>query len=136
MDLSTTNVNFKGKKEIIYGLKKAAQEAKNIEINRSYAYGPHPIIREANIYEANGALKAYADMVTKDNKFNTVIKGISEDKVLTKELGETLQPKDVPFGKINPFGEFVKAISNSFKKNNEGRLTDNVKMFFKVLKCK
>ena len=134
MNMTSTNVNFTGKKEIVYGLRKAAQEAKTIELNRSYAFGPRPMRREAEIYEAKGALNAYTDMVTKDSKFNTAIKEIAADKALTKELGETLQAKDVPYGKINPLGEFVKSFSESLKKNKVAALADDVKTFFQNIK--
>lgn len=134
MNIASTSVNFTGKKEIVYGLRKAAQEAKTIEINRSYAFGPRPIRRDYEINEAKGALNAYADMVTKDGEFNTAIKEIAEDKKFTKELGETLKPKDVQYGKINPLGEFVQSLSESFKKNVSKTLNDDVKAFFKSIK--
>lgn len=135
MNISKTNsVNFTGKQEIIYGLKKAAKEAKNIELNRSYAFGPRPIRREAEIYEAKGALNAYADMVTKDKEFGNVIKELAEDKEFTQELGNTLQEKDMQFGKINPLAEFVKTFTTAIKDNSTNSLTEDVKAFFKNIK--
>lgn len=46
MNLNINNVNFQGRNEVLYGLKKAAQEAQNIGRNSIQAAGPRPLIKD------------------------------------------------------------------------------------------
>ncbi len=116
MNISTTNVNFNGKKEVIYGLKKAAQEAKNIETARSLGFGPRPIRRESDIYTAEGKMNAYLDMAVNDSDFSKTIEElITKKDPINKSFKETLQKKPVQFGEVNPMAIFTYGIRDAAK---------------------
>lgn len=107
MNLSTNNLNFKGKKEIFYGLKMAAQEAKNINVAISYSAGPRPISQRDAFEYSKGAMYAYINMVMNDSFINQGIKQASEDKELIKFLKETLSIQKANNITINPLETFT-----------------------------
>ena len=62
MNLTTNSINFNGKKEVLYGLKKAAQEARNIETNRALSQGPRGINKTEEIEKTdtlNAIIKSF-----------------------------------------------------------------------------
>lgn len=119
MNLSTNNINFEGKKEIIYGLKKAAQESKKIAVNESYNYGPRPINKSNDIALSKGALSAYFDMIMNDRFINQGIKEAAEDKELMSFLKETLCEQTANNIKINPLTIFANNLKQCSKNQTE-----------------
>ena len=119
MNLTTNNVNFNGKQEIFYGLKMAAKEAKNINVNMSYSCGPHPVSRFSDIVYSSGAMDAYMDMVMNDKFINQGIKYASEDKNLVKTLKETLVEQKVNGVTINPLETFAKNLTEASQNQTE-----------------
>lgn len=116
MNLTINNVNFNGKNEVIYGLKKAAEEARNIKKECAYLYGPRPINKTENIHKAQGALDAYTNMVVHDKSFIESINEISKDKRIINSLKETLTTIRTTYGDLFPNERFIEAIQKSVKK--------------------
>ena len=119
MNISATNVNFNGRKEVVYGLRKAAQEAYNIEINRSHAFGPHPMHLEHLINKSEGKMNAYLDMAANDESFAKTIGDLASEKLTAGFFKDVLQPTSVPFGKINPLKVFSEGIQEAVSKKTE-----------------
>lgn len=116
MNLNINNVNFQGRNEVLYGLKKAAQEAQNIG---------------RNSIQAKGALNAYCDMAVKDDWFVETINSISPN--VTKEIKETLSPIKNDYASAYPHETFISAIKNAVEsaKNNADT---SLKNFFEKIK--
>ena len=110
------NLNFNGKNEVIYGLKKAAEEARNIKKECAYMYGPRPLRRDEAIYKAQGAINAYADMVVHDEAFAETIKEISNDKYVLNSLKTTLKTIFTPYGNLFPNERFITSLQDAVKK--------------------
>ena len=119
MNLNINNVNFQGRNEVLYGLKKAAQEAQNIGRNSIQAAGPRPLIKDKEIYQAKGALNAYCDMAVKDDWFVETINSIS--------------PNVTNYASAYPHETFISAIKNAVEsaKNNADT---SLKNFFEKIK--
>ena len=133
MNISTTNVNFNGKSEVLYGLRKAAQEAHNIEINRSYAFGPRPINMEYLINTSTGKMSAYLDMVANDTTLSESINNLASNKPVMDYFKQILQPKKVPFGKINPLQVFAAGFRDAVKKSTD-ECKNGVEKFITAIK--
>ena len=131
MNLNINNVNFQGRNEVLYGLKKAAQEAQNIGRSSIQASGPRPLIKDKEIYQAKGALDAYCDMAVKDDWFVETINSISPN--VTKEIKETLSPIKNDYASAYPHETFISAIKNAVEsaKNNADT---SLKNFFEKIK--
>ena len=115
MNLVISNTNFRGINEIKYGLSKAAEEARNIEYQKLYAYGPRPINKDRDIERAKGALYAYADMFMKDETFSSSILKIVQDKLFVHEIKSILEPIQSAYGNRYPHENFSNAIIDQNK---------------------
>lgn len=113
MNLSVNNVNFTGKKEMMYGLKRAAIEARSAEINRSYSFGPHSLPKTSDVYANMSAARAYSDMVIRDDEFVKTAKEFTKDKNYMYSMKEILKPIKLTFCEINPFEKFQKQFLNA-----------------------
>ncbi len=111
MNLNTNNVNFQGRTEVLYGLKKAAQEAQTIGRNAAQSMGPRPIIKNNEICKANGALDAYCDMAVKDESFIQTINSITPRFI--NELKEILSPIKTEYCRTYPQDTFIKSFKNA-----------------------
>ena len=74
---------------------KAAQEAHNIEINRSHAFGPRPINMEYLINTSTGKMSAYLDMVANDTTLSESINNLASNKPV---MDYFKQKKELHFG--------------------------------------
>lgn len=134
MNLTTNNINFNGKQEIFYGLKMAAQEAKNINVAMSYSAGPRGVNRSNDMAHANGAMKAYIDMVMNDKYINQGIRYASEDKDLVKFLKDTLSTQQANNITINPLETFAHNLTKASQNQTDyfkkmlAKLIDTIKM--------
>ena len=129
MDISINNVNFCGTREVAYSLKKAAHEARNAEICRTIAQGPHPIpnkLFESGTREA--LLNAYANVATFDEAFYETIRDSKDG--FYKELKEVLRPEERPFSKIDPLSLFRKSVTNNLYKHKKTVDKDLLETFF------
>lgn len=89
--MQTNNVSFTGKKEILYGLKKASKEAKAAEINRLLSVGPNAQeSKSLNSKNNIAAMNAYVDMVVNDSSFKETIENIAPGKE-TREMRQNLK---------------------------------------------
>lgn len=105
MNLSINNTAFNGKKEVIYGLKNAAREARSAELFRSSSFGPRPINKESLVKERKEVLQAYMDMAVYDDAFEKTLEELPylEDG---KAIKATIKPEKVQWGEINPLHLF------------------------------
>lgn len=122
MNISTNNVNFNGKKEVLYGLTKAAQEAQKMNINKIQSMGPRPVFKDIEVNQSQGALNAYCDMITKDTAFTATLKDLSTEAI--SRLKEILSPIRNEFAKLYPQSDFKKALNKAVKKAKIDDVTD------------
>lgn len=114
MDISINNVNFAGEKEVLYGLKMAAKEARKAEGYRSLMQGPRPLNRVTEEKVSMELLNAYMDMAVFDDSFEKVIKVYEDDGI--KEL---LQPEKRQFAKFNPLMIFKESMLKNMQKHKK-----------------
>ncbi len=131
MNLNVNNVNFQGKTEVLYGLKRAAQEAQNIGRNSIQAAGPRPLIKDKEIYQAKGALNAYCDMAAKDDRFVETINSASHNTI--NEIKETLSPIKNDYASAYPHETFISAVKNAVE-NAKINADTSLKNFFEKIK--
>lgn len=127
MNISTNNVNFMGTKEVVYALRRAAQESCNYEIARAMSEGPRTTAYQSSARTVCDAKVAtYMDMAVYDDSFVKTIKELdSENKGALKSL---LEPKQWQYNGINPMEVFSKYMFSTLKKQNknvEPEILDN-----------
>lgn len=132
MDLKVNAINFQGKKEVIYGLKKAAQKAKDFEYYKQPAIAMR--IRTDNLQTAqNASMQAYLDMVLRDEAFEQTIKEMKISDL--RYLQCILMPEQTQHSIVRPMDKLKEAIH--FTLNNIGRnkvsLEDAVADLYKKL---
>lgn len=120
MDLKVSSVNFNGKREILYGLNKASRMAQTIEFGRvAYKGG-----RVNDYLVFNASMRAYLDMVTKDDLFFNSTRTLSQKDL--QPIKDNLQEFKTQHGTIRPFGVFKDALEDVIKKerkNSEKKVT-------------
>ena len=87
------NVSFHGKREIMYGLKKASKAAKDAQVDRLMSCGPYRVNRTEEVKKNIAVMNAYLDMAINDSEFKNVIETISKDTD-TKKIAENLKYLD------------------------------------------
>ena len=125
-----SNLNFCGKKEVMYALKRSAQEVYNAEVCNAATKGPRPATYK--IYEtksSEGLANAYMDMAIYDDEFVNTIKDFSADK--TKELKQILKPIKLQFTEINPLSKFIGLMSDIIQTHDKDIPEDTVNCFIK-----
>ena len=111
MDLRINGIGFKGKKEILYGLKKAAQNAREYETNQTAYLASRIQMRkyEEQAYK-KGMMNAYLDMATNDLDYIKVVKNPPvKDLKLIKKI---LAPFQTEHGTVEPMKIFTSAIND------------------------
>ena len=117
MDLKVSPVSFQGKKEILYGLKNAADSVHSYSLykqSRLMQMGENKFLPK---YEAYA--RAYLDMVTMDETFLDSVKKFSGKDL--KSIKTLLKPFEVDYGKVNPmiyFKEFIETVISRNGKNS------------------
>lgn len=111
MDIKVSSVNFSGKREILYGLKKASQLAQSMEFGRTTAYRGGAI-NEHLVF--NAAMNAYLDMATKDDVFFNVVRNLTKKDL--DPIKDNLKEFTTQHGTLKPFGVFKDALENVVKK--------------------
>ena len=129
MNITTNNVNFNGRKEVLYGLKKAAQEARNIETNRVLSQGPRGVNKVEEITQNKAAMNAYLDMVVNDDAFIKTADDIANYKQEVYSIRKILRESSVQSKAIKPFEAFSKAFSNIIEKQRIAVKKEFVKDF-------
>ena len=87
------NVSFHGKREIMYGLKKASKAAKDAQVDSLMSCGPYRVNRTEEVKKNIAVMNAYLDMAINDSEFKDVIETISKDTD-TKKIAENLKYLD------------------------------------------
>lgn len=106
MDLKVNCVDFQGKQEILYGLKKAADNVHSYSVYmqpRLMRFGENPAIKKYETF-AN----AYLDMVTMDSEFANAVKNFSKKDL--KSVREYLKPLENNVRPIEYFQEFIQDV--------------------------
>ena len=118
MDLKVNSLNFQGKKEILYGLNKAADAIHSYSVYtqpRLIQHGENKIIDK---YEASA--KAYLDMITKDKSFAENVAEFNNKNL--KEIRNHLKAYDIGIHKENPmkyFREFIESVMQNNHTNTQ-----------------
>ena len=134
MNLSINNINFQGRKESVYAVKKAAEEAKKISLYHKCCSGPRPMNKDREINLSKGAIDAYLDMFVKDDTFESSLKEIVNDKEIITELKSTLAALEVHSSlKLLPYNHFAQPLKQIVEKSKEGMKND-VDTFLKMIK--
>ena len=112
MDLRINGIGFQGKKEILYGLKKAAQNAREYETNQTAYLASRIQMRkyEEQAYK-KGTINAYLDMVVRDVNFAYVIENIHGKDL--KPIKRMLAPFQTEHGTVEPMKTFSPAYENA-----------------------
>ena len=111
MNMCVNNVSFAGKSEVVYGLKKAASEARNIETNRVLSQGPRPMNKSSEIERSKSVMNAYLDMVVNDDAFVKTASDIANYKQEANAIRNTLKETKVQSSIIKPMEPFAKAFT-------------------------
>lgn len=125
MDISINNVNFTGKKEVLYGMKMAAKEARNAEGYRALMQCPRPLNRTVEEKTSKKLMNAYIDMAVIDDSFESVIKEY-EDEGLKK----ILQPEKWQYIEANPLKLFKEAMLKAMQKHEKSINIETMNEFF------
>ena len=111
MDLRINGIGFQGKKEILYGLTKAAQNAREYETNQTAYLASRIQMRKAEeqAYK-KGMMNAYFDMATNDLDYIKVVKNPpAKDLKLIKKI---LAPFQTEHGTVEPMKIFTSTIND------------------------
>ena len=113
------SINFLGKKEVLYGLKKATKAASNVEKFRSYSCGPRPVNMSSEVAKSKGELSAYLDMTINDEAFSETLSEITKSKShkIYEELHNNLKPIKVANTEFSPFTTFQDAFNKACNAN-------------------
>ena len=134
MNISVNNVNFNGRHEVLYGLKKAAQEARNIETNKVLSRGPRPMDRSLEIQKGQSSMNAYLDMVVNDDAFVKTASDIANFKQEANTVRNILKESTVQSQAIKPLETFSKAFSDIVEKQKIAVKKEFVEKFLHSLK--
>lgn len=120
MNLSINNINFQGKNEVYYGLKKAAMNSRDSEFCKAVSMGPRPIDKSFEREKFNAVMKAYLDMAVYDEFFPKTILDLTCDTESKKflDLKNYLKPEQMQYTKTNPIGEFKRWLKIFVEKHN------------------
>ena len=111
MDLKVSGISFQGKQEILYGLTKAAQNAREYETNQTayIASRIHMNKHEEQAYK-KASINAYLDMVVHDINFANVVKDVRGKDL--RPIKKILTPFETEHGTVEPMKIFSSAIDN------------------------
>lgn len=125
MYISNNYQTFKGKKEILYGLAKAATNVRKQEIyNRIYA---NRMSHAERIAIQETSAKAYIDCAMHDAEFVTSVKGFSKQDLflIKKELSEFHTERGV-IEPLEKFSELILDNINSFSGKTKNAISQSV----------
>ena len=127
MDLRINGVGFQGKREILYGLTKAAQNAREYETNQTAYIASRIQMRktEEQAYK-KGAINAYLDMVVRDANFAYEIKNVHGKDL--KPIKKMLAPFQTEHGIVEPMKTFSSAYENVIDNSYWIKINESFKM--------
>ena len=115
MDLKANPVSFQGKKEILYGLKNAADSIHSYSLYRQSRL--MQMCENKNLDKYESYARAYLDMVTIDEAFPESVKKFNKNDL--KNIRTLLKPYEVQYSKINPMMYFKEFIESVMYKNGK-----------------
>ena len=122
MDIKINSTNFSGAKEVIYGLTKAAQKAKNYEYYNQPAIAACLTCSKEHMQTANEAsMKAYLDMALRDQTFAKAIDNIRASELYI--LHNLLKPEQTQYTTVKPMNKFKEAIQEVTKEIGRRKFT-------------
>jgi hypothetical protein len=105
MDLKINALNFQGKKEVLYGLQKAAKIARASEYsNKAYTMSRMGMTKYEERAAYDASMKAYLDMALRDSEFKETTKKINLSELF--ELHEILKPEQTEHALVQPMNKF------------------------------
>lgn len=134
MNISINNINFSGRKEVMYGLNKAANNTRNAETCKALMQGPRPLNKYLEEKSNEAASNAYMLMATYDDSFYSTLKEYDIEEL--NKLKEILKPAVLQYAKINPLSFFKKTMINSLVQHNKPVDAIAIDDFFKKLEDK
>ena len=115
MNISKTQTNFQGKREVMYSLKKAAECSRAVNKEYLLSSGPKPLSRRESISHYSAKMDAYLDSATYDTEFYSTLKEIKDDSISFFE--KTLAPIKNEFSSRKPFDLFKSKIRDAVEKS-------------------
>ena len=111
MDFKVNGISFQGKQEILYGLTKAAQNAREYETNQTAYIASRIQMKkyEEQAYK-KASINAYLDMVVHDINFANVVKDVRGKDL--KPIKKILSSFETEHGTVEPMKIFSSAIDN------------------------
>ena len=124
MDLKINNICFKGKYEILYGLKNAAAISKTAALaQKNYIQSRVFMTKFEQRTAYDASLRAYLDMVTIDKEFADSVNNFNSEEL--KYVIETLSPIETDSGVVKPFDIFKKTLLDVMKMNKTIKKPEN-----------
>ena len=132
MDLKINGIGFQGKREILYGLTKAAQNAREYETNQTAYIASRIQMRktEEQAYK-KGAINAYLDMVVRDVNFAYEIKNVHGKDL--KPIKKMLAPFQTEHGTVEPMKTFSSAYESVIGNSYLSKLDESFKLHINEL---
>ena len=132
MDLRINGTGFQGKREILYGLKKAAQNAKEYEMNQTAYIASRIQMRK---YEEQASKKAsinaYLDMVVYDSNFASFIENVHGKDL--KPIKKILASFQTEHGTVEPMKTFSSAYESVIGNSYLSKLDESFKLLINEL---
>ena len=124
-------VGFEGKKEILYGLTKAAQQAKDIEYYSQPSLGGRLSSKASIITAKNASMKAYLDMAINDGEFKNVVSSVSErDMSYIKAL---LVSEKTEHSFVEPMKRFAEKINEVLNEKYSSKARESMSFYINQL---
>lgn len=118
MDISIDNIGFQGKREVYYGLQKAAKIAKTAELNKKgFITSRYAMTKSEERMAYNASVRAYLDMALRDEAFSKTIEELKSKELYA--LQEILKPEKTQYGLVNPMDTFTPVLNDVLNKLNE-----------------
>ena len=130
MDIKINGVNFNGQREVMYALKKAADESFMLQAAELRGRGPRPLANTGEARRiAEAKLSAYMDMAVYDSSFIDTVKNFSQTNL--QKLQAILKPIKWCNEEVNPVDVFVKSLQSTVKNNQKDVAPEVVSTFIK-----
>ena len=135
MDLKVNGISFQGKQEILYGLTKAAQNAREYETNQTAYIASRIQMKkyEEQAYK-KASINAYLDMVVHDINFANVVKDVRGKDL--SPIKKILTPFETEHGTVEPMKIFSSSIDNIVSNSYFGAYYEFIKLHVNELLSK
>jgi len=134
MDIKVNGIGFKGHKEVVYALTKAAQKAKDFEYYSQPAIASRLNVGKQLMQEKlNASMNAYLDMALRDEAFEKTIQEMKISELYF--LHEYLLPEKTQYSIVEPSNKFKSAMQEAMDGLGRGKanVKDAVSKLYKKL---